>query len=62
MSRNDQTFHTYMTCFQNESMYVQNTHVLCDACIVCLFICMSSMYVQLFTAFEVAVLKLYVPW
>ena len=26
------------------------------------FICMSSMCVQLFTAFEEAVLKLYVPW
>ena len=29
---------------------------------ICFFICMSSMYVQLFTAFEEAVLKLYVPW
>ena len=26
------------------------------------FICISSMCVQLFTAFEEAVLKLYVPW
>ena len=26
------------------------------------FICMFSMCVQLFTAFEEAVLKLYVPW
>ena len=26
------------------------------------FICMYSMCVQLFTAFEEAVLKLYVPW
>ena len=26
------------------------------------FICMSSMCVQLFTAFEEAVLKFYVPW
>ena len=29
---------------------------------VCFFIYMSSMYVQLFTAFEEAVLELYVPW
>ena len=29
---------------------------------VSFFICMSSMCVQLFTAFEEAVLKLYVPW
>ena len=30
----DQSFHTYMTCFQNESIYIQKTHLLCDACIV----------------------------
>ena len=24
----------YMTCFQNESIYIQKTHLLCDACIV----------------------------
>ena len=29
---------------------------------VCFFIYMSSMCVQLFIAFEEAVLKLYVPW
>ena len=23
-----------MTCFQNESIYIQKTHFLCDACIV----------------------------
>ena len=23
-----------MTCFQNESIYIQKTHLLCDACIV----------------------------
>ena len=34
MQINDQTFHTYKTCFQNESIYIQKTHILCDACIV----------------------------
>ena len=29
---------------------------------VCFFICMSSICVQHFTAFEEEVLKLYVPW
>ena len=29
---------------------------------VCFFIYMSSVFVQRFTAFEEAVLKLYVPW
>ena len=24
----------YTTCFQNESIYLQKTHLLCDACIV----------------------------
>ena len=24
----------YMTYFQNESIYIQKTHLLCDACIV----------------------------
>ena len=41
------------------------TNVLCNKsknASVCFFICMSSMCVQLFTAFEEAVLKLYVPW
>ena len=33
---NDQTYHTYTTCFQNESIYIRKTHVLCDACIVCI--------------------------
>ena len=30
MQINDQTFHTYKTCFQNESIYIQKTHILCD--------------------------------
>ena len=36
MQRNDQTIHTYMTCFQNESISIQKTHNICwcDACIV----------------------------
>ena len=41
------------------------TNVLCNKNqngSVRFFICMSSMCVQLFTAFEEAVLKLYVPW
>ena len=28
------SIHVYMTCFQNESIYIQKTHILCDACIV----------------------------
>ena len=31
MERNDQTI---MPCFQNESIYTQKTHFVCDACIV----------------------------
>ena len=26
--------HTYVTSFQNESIYIRKTHILCDACIV----------------------------
>ena len=34
MQKNDRTFHTYITCFQNESIYIQKTHLFCDACVV----------------------------
>ena len=44
---NDQTYHTYTTSFQNESIYIQKTHVLCDACIVCIDIA------KLHTVFDV---------
>ena len=37
MQRNDQTFRTYMTCFQNESIYIKNAHLVCDACIVYIY-------------------------
>ena len=43
-----------------------NKNVLCNKrkndSVIFFICCMSSMCVQLFTAFEEAVLKLYVPW
>ena len=33
----------HMTSFQNESIYTQKTHLLCDACIVCIDIAKLQM-------------------
>ena len=32
-----------MTWFQNEYIYIQKTHILCDACIVCIDIAKLQM-------------------
>ena len=55
-------FHTKVCEFFTQKM-IKN--VLCNKgknAYVRFFICMSSMCVQHFTAFEEAVFKLYVPW
>ena len=50
-----------MTCFQNESIYIQKTHLLCDACIVYIDIAKLQMRF-LHYAFFLAKINVSVPF
>ena len=56
-----QTFHAYVTWFQNESINIQKTHILCDACIVCIDIAKLQMRF-LHYAFFLAKINVSVPF